>query len=282
MGRSLSDWSGPFYVRRSVKAVLRTLDHLRPPVLPPTPLVVLIYHSVGAGVSLELDIPTVEFRRQMAHLVKHTEVVSLDRALGDPAAAGTARLRVVLTFDDAYESFVSVVAPILADHGLASIVYVPTQFCDTGDDYPWLRDARAAMPKRLRPMTWDEIGAVASARNIEVGSHAHSHRPLDTLDQKEIEADLRCSIHRLRTRTGVSPRHFCYPEGRHSARDLPIVRHLFQSAVIGRGRWSGVPFNPWRIPRLPVQQSDTFASFRAALDGRMRLYDSMLRTIRRS
>ena len=73
---------------------------------------VLIYHRVGAGSGLELDLPVDRFDEQMAELADGGRVTTLDRALELLEAPEPPALDpVVVTFDDGTADFADTRSP---------------------------------------------------------------------------------------------------------------------------------------------------------------------------
>lgn len=98
---------------------------------------VLMYH----GVTLE-SLPFFnwcfllqdEFRRQMAYLHQHVDVVPLEQAF-DQVRSGRRpeRPRVCITFDDGYRNNFDVAFPVLREFGFPATVFLATSFLDTQD-----------------------------------------------------------------------------------------------------------------------------------------------------
>lgn len=253
--------------RRLIKRSLAGVDAVLPPREPPHRI--LAYHSVGAGARLELDLGTDTFEQQLSILAARYRVVPLADAVAGVEDDGAPA--VVLTFDDAYESFRSVVLPLLRDHGFPATLYVPTWYVDTGSRFPWCRDAGAERPSLLRPMTWDELAEVSADPLVTIGNHTHTHRTLPSLSPAEVVEELDVATSVFESRLGVSPEDFCYPEGRYSEADHAVVRSRFRSAVVGR-RGSGVTEDVWRLRRMVPMRSDPPGQFERMLNGADRAY----------
>jgi len=103
-------------VGRALKSSAAAVDRVR---APQPGVVVLIYHRVGAGSGLELDLPTAVFDAQMRELAASGRVATLDDALDRLAdSAATGDDPVVVTFDDGPADFVDTALPILTAHGV--------------------------------------------------------------------------------------------------------------------------------------------------------------------
>lgn len=79
-----------------------------------------------------------------------------------------------------------------------------------------------------RFMTWEQARSLAGTGNVEIGSHAHSHRPLTSLTPQEVDADLRTATEILARELGGTPRWLAYPNGNH---DDAVVERVGRSGI---------------------------------------------------
>ncbi len=141
---------------------------------------------------------------------------------------------VVFTFDDGYASVHRHAFPVLARHGFTATVFPVT--AHLGDTNRW-DDGRAEIPT-LELMTRAQVEDLAEA-GWEIGGHTHTHRPMPSLDDREVTEELARSNDILAELSGTEVRSFAYPFGLHDAR----VRHLAASVYplcleIGADRFS--------------------------------------------
>lgn len=227
----------------------------------------LIYHSVNGALPIELDLAPQMLERQLAYLAQSGQVISYDSALQHlQSGDGNPKSATVLTFDDGYLDFYTVVYPLLQRHQLSAILFVTTGFVDEGIPYPMLSYPNLA----VKPVTWEMLGEMAESGLVTLGAHTHSHPVFTEVDLERIEEELAKPIELFQERLGITPQHFCYPR----AVSRPDVEHLvsryYRSAVVGGGeRASTGGFHPYRIPRLPIRRSDGWRFFRAKVEGRM-------------
>jgi len=205
------------------------------PVLP-----VLMYHSAPeSGPGSHLAVPRGLIDRQWHALGSDgwtlrglTEALALSRA--DPAA----RI-VAVTFDDGYRDFLGI-PDLLAKHDARATLYLPTSYPDIAErgSSPWL--------------SWQETASLPG-EVVEIGSHAHAHRPLDVLPQADLDYEVRHSRQLLTDRLGAEPRSFCYPNGYSSHRVRRAVSAAGYSNACVIGRWIADPAGPsYAVPRLQV------------------------------
>ena len=167
----------------------------------------LYYHEVTAR-------QEARFRRQLDMLARSATLCGL-RDIG-PACR---RLRVALTFDDAYADTLARVTPLLAERDIPFAVFVPTGHL--GRNPGWLAD----------PAERSRVGPVADAEALRrlpelvtVGSHTVSHPVLPDLDasalRRELE-DSRLDLERILQR---SVHWISFPYGRYGQRELDACR----------------------------------------------------------
>lgn len=210
---------------------------------------VLMYHSVGSGVSLSED-PyqlTVTPARLDAQLRALRRQGLRGMSMRDLLAAGGRG--VGLTFDDGYVDFVTEAVPVLRRHGATATVYVLAG--RLGGDNAWDADAPS---KSL--MTAHQVRETAAA-GMEIGSHGLMHRHLPELDAGELEEELVASRARLAEVVGGPVDGLAYPYGDVGAREVAAARAAgYDHAVavdVGPGR---VPASRHALPRSYAGQRD--------------------------
>ena len=117
---------------------------------------------------------------------------------------------IVLTFDDGNKSDISVVAPVLREHGFGASFYI-TEGLGYHED-----------PAKERYVSWDDVRQLHEL-GFEVGNHTGSHPNMTELSRAEMHATIelierRCAQHGI-----PPPTTFVYPGWRHS---LPVVEVL--------------------------------------------------------
>jgi peptidoglycan/xylan/chitin deacetylase (PgdA/CDA1 family) len=250
-------------LRRVVKGAAVAADTVR---RPPSGVVVLIYHRVGAASGLELDLPVDVFAAQAEILAASGRVVSLGEALawlGRPDARDTdaGSDPVVVTFDDGTVDLVDHALPILERHRLPVTLYAATAFIDEGRPFPG--DGL--------PLSWRGLADACATGLVDVGSHTHGHRLLDRLPANRIDDELDRSIELIGEHLGRPPLDFAYPKAvAGSAAAEQAVRRRFRSAALGGSRPNRVGgTDPYRLARSPIQSSDGMRWFGRKLEGGM-------------
>ncbi len=123
-----------------------------------------------------------------------------------------ARRRVLLTFDDAFESFADVAWPELQRRDMHAVLFVVTDF--VGRRATW----DLPLPGRRVPhLTWNALRKLA-ADGVEIGSHSRSHTDLRRCDNVTLQRELLDSRKRLQDELGQPVHALSWPFGRCNTR----------------------------------------------------------------
>lgn len=252
-----------------VKATARAADLMRAPA---SGLVVLIYHRVGGETSVRVDLPTVMFDRQMAHLAERDAVLAIDEAVDRLSAGEDLDGKVVVTFDDGTADFVDHAMPVLDAYSIPATLYVATAHIEDRIDFP----------DDGRPASWTGLGDCVASGLVTIGSHTHRHALLDRLAAADVADELDRSIDLIGERLGVDAAHFAYPKALHPT---PIadreVRRRFRSAALAGTRANPAGADVHRLARTPIQTTDGDRWFAHKLAGGMGLEDDLRRLVNR-
>ena len=265
------------YARRAVKVASAAADRLRPHV---AGVVILLYHRVGGGSSLEIDLDAARFDEQIARVASRG-AVSLGSALERLASAAPAERApsVVVTFDDGTADFVDVALPILVRHQVAATLYLATDFVEGGN----------TVPRGARPVSWAGLRDACATGIVNIGSHTHSHRLLDRISESDAADELDRSIDLIGEHLGQTARDFAYPKAvAATAGVAELVHDRFRSAALAGTRVNPYrndggrhPTDLYRLARSPIQVSDGMQYFERKLAGGMALEDALRRAMNR-
>lgn len=178
---------------------------------------------------------------------------------------------VVLTFDDAYQNFHSIVCPLLKNFDFKATLCVPT------GEIPIQEENRKQPPIWTNGkgplMTWDEIRNARSFKTekgedlIEFIPHSVTHRYFNELEQldnpeEEFRKEVKDSKERLSVELEItidSIKLYCLPGGIGEGKDI-VERVLHDENYIGalRAQYKkGDKWNRYRIPRCePNNKND--------------------------
>jgi peptidoglycan/xylan/chitin deacetylase (PgdA/CDA1 family) len=113
-----------------------------------------------------------------------------------------------------------------------------------------------AMRPSTRPMTADEIGALARGGVMEIGAHTLTHPALPSLAPQQQEAEIRGGVVVLESILGHPIRGFAYPHGRFTEDTVRIVRDAgFAYACAGVPSRSAT-LDPFALGRVGVPDCD--------------------------
>jgi len=222
---------------------------------------IICYHSV-TEVPVKVDphkqhIPLPLFLQHLDYLQKHYRLISLSQYLD--ARRENRRLphhSAVLTFDDGFADFYSVVAPELNRRKIPATVFVITdrasgRFVQNGESF----------------LTWDQIRELA-AKGMEIGSHSCSHPRLTDLSVDEITRELGDSREALATCVGHSRIPLSYPFGQMSGGVDGQAEALgYTCAIANDAGPNSDTRNLYELSRTVIASDDDVATFAARISG---------------
>lgn len=247
----------------------------------PTGVPVLMYHGISAGRGMEGKAAYFEtrtsperFATQMRFLKTNGfRAVSLETAICELESHGNQRT-IAITFDDGYADFLEQAFPVLQDCGMTATVFLPTAYI--GDKPRAFKSAVC--------LTWSQVREL-SAAGICFGSHTRHHPQLRDVDVATMRNELFSSKAEIEDALGRPVRCFSYPYAFPATESTFVTR--LRAALTECGYKGGVTtiigtarpgMDPLFLPRLPVNDFDDAALFRAKLEGG---YD-WLRTVQRT
>ncbi len=222
-------------------------------------LLVLCYHAVSETWPAALAISSGRLERQLRFL--------LDRgyrgATFSDALAGNSHDRtLVVTFDDAYRSTLTVGKPVLDRMGVPGTVFVPTAYPSTDSPMLWPGiDGWIDGPHEheLVPMSWEELGRLA-ADGWEIGSHTVTHPLLTRCGDGDLQRELAGSRQVCTDALGVPCRSIAYPYGDVDQRVVRAAQAAgYEAAAALPARWHQPRALEW--PRVGVYRIDTLPRF---------------------
>lgn len=225
---------------------------------------VLMYHNFGevppAGDPEGLFVSPAAFRAQL-DLLRRQGWRALRLAEFQAALDGapTPRKSYLVTIDDGHESVVSIGAPILAEAGVPSVLFVPPGVL--GGPITWNPDYGA---ERLSAPA--EIAALADT-GMEVGVHGFDHTRMLGMDAEQLHRNVVRARDEVAAITGTVPRSFAYPFGTHD-RD---ARRALAEAGFSVGFAVAREHGRFAVDRVYVKRTDSPALFRFKLSLAYRL-----------
>ncbi len=245
----------------------------------PSKIPVLMYHSIDDTGSV-ISISTRVFKKHLQYLKDHGfETVSLDEYFNTPASQ-TAN-KVLITFDDGYQSLFSQALPILKEFSYKATVFLVTDY--VGKNAEWIiRDQQIILDKlvaqlafskeemeaevrklkelsKSKLLSWDEIREMEK-HGFEFQSHSHTHPFVSVISVDEIKFELEQSKSILEENLNKKVSAFAYPytDCNHPQVTELLAKIDYQGAFIGdqfpRGNHIG---SNYQIIRLPLWEEST-------------------------
>lgn len=223
------------------------------------PIPILLYHSV----SDEPTEPTAPFAVSPAMFASHMDAVK-DRGLRCLTVTEYVQALpdvddnvALVTFDDGYLDFATNAAPIMAERGISSTVYVTTGFLAGNVGRP-------ADPM----MEWSQLREL-EAMGVEVGAHSHSHFQMDTLSNDQMLDELTKPKDLLEQATGKRVETFAYPHGYNGPRVRKLTKKAGYSSGAGvRNAFSHAQDDVFNLARLTVMSDTPLSTIESWLDGK--------------
>jgi peptidoglycan/xylan/chitin deacetylase (PgdA/CDA1 family) len=202
---------------------------------------VLMYHDVAVRPSRADDPFTVSASLFSEHLAALKELGWKTGLVSDIPSQRTGKLAkaAYLTFDDAFESFGSVVAPSIEEFDAKATVFVPTSYLGRRAEWPFGGDSAENSVMSLESLR------DLDPNRIEIGGHGHQHLQSDLLSSATLRNEFRESREILEQGLGRSVTSMAYPCGYHDRRARRIARqegytHACEVGLglhaVGRGR----------------------------------------------
>jgi len=170
---------------------------------------------------------------------------------------------VIITFDDGYRDVLVNAMPILEKYGFRATVFLATG----------LMGSRSSKFDGKDFLDWEDVRGLRK-RGIAFGSHTVNHLKLENLHVSEMEVEIVNSKNEIESRLGESVEAFSYPYAFPEGKEA-FLEEFFE--VIGRcGYRFGVTTvigrvkngdNPLALKRIPVNEYDDTALFKAKLEG---------------
>jgi peptidoglycan/xylan/chitin deacetylase (PgdA/CDA1 family) len=219
-------------------------------------LAILAFHKIGepppGGWETWNYIPEATFAGYLSYLRENDwQVLDLAAFLRGLAKPDTLPERAaLLTFDDGYQSMLTVTLPWLRRFGFPAVLFVPTGFIGR----------RNAFDDGIEPeeaiCDWDELRELERC-GVSVQSHGVTHRPFSELDSDEQEEELVRSKTLLEAGLGKVIEVLAYPYGDCGVNPQALNQMLkqagYRAACLYGGGPSPLPVADWyRLPRLAM------------------------------
>jgi peptidoglycan/xylan/chitin deacetylase (PgdA/CDA1 family) len=228
-------------------------------------LPILMYHKVSETKSDDLTITAALLERQLQYLADHgyTSISAGQLCAYIDTAAPLPPKPVLITFDDAYDSHASIVAPLLVRLSCKAIFFVSSRFI--GATNQW--DGGGERILSVQDLKY------LDSTVVEIGLHSARHKSFGSMTAEEIEDDIRACVLLLKENTIPFVPLFSYPYGKRP-KDIAVYRRMtsaFDAAGIKLAfrignRVNKLPIrNRFEVKRITVEGTDSMWAFRTKL-----------------
>jgi peptidoglycan/xylan/chitin deacetylase (PgdA/CDA1 family) len=219
---------------------------------------VLMYHNFGevppAGDPERLFVSVETFRAHLDLLRRGGwRALTLDEFTATLDGAPAPRKSYLITIDDGHESVLSTAAPILAEAGIPSVLFVP----------PGVLGG----PVKWNPVYADEqlsgkadIATLAGT-GMAVGVHGYDHTRMFEMDSAELYRNVVRARDEVAEMMGGTPRSFAYPFGTHDRDARQALEDAGYTVSFAVAREHG----RFAVDRVYVKGTDSLAVFRFKL-----------------
>lgn len=170
---------------------------------------------------------------------------------------GPWKKKLVITFDDGYQDFVTNALPILHEHRATATVFLVTGML--GERASW---NKSGADERL--MSEEDVRSI-KAHGISLGSHTATHANLTLLDHKEVRRQLKDSSDKL-AQLGETFYAFSYPWGQWTSGIADTVREEGYECALAVGEKTRlIAFNTHCLPRITMGRAIDSKRFQTLL-----------------
>ncbi len=208
---------------------------------------VLCYHTIVTTTTGTYQTGLTSFKEQMAYLYSNNyTTLSLEQFRKIINSETTVPSKpILLTFDDCYSDFYSIVYPILKKYGMKA-----TQFAVSN----WVGASGR--------MTKSQINEIAQ-NNIDVQNHTDNHSYLTQQTYAQQYAAINNAAVAIKSLTGKSVTALAYPYGAYDNNSLTVLANL--SYTMGFTVSSGLCTSSntkYKLPRICMIDTDTLTTFK--------------------
>lgn len=193
----------------------------------------------------------------------------------------TARINILITFDDGYASWETVALPVLSKYNLKALFFINSGLIDSARDRAkvtsFMREQLHITPREA--LSWEGVKKLHVAGHT-IGGHARTHKNLASIDGEEVEQEIRTDKVRIEEQLGVKITDFAYPFGtekhvNETARAVArAVGYTHAYTAISRFVTKKETFS---IPRMCIETDLTPSALKRWISGAYDLFDMIKR-----
>lgn len=219
---------------------------------------ILAYHKIQDSFDLGISYTKVnQFEKQVKFLFENGYSTSSFNEYLDEERTNSKR--VIITFDDAYESVFENAYPILKKYNFTATLFVITKFVGTLNKWDYhFKEFRS------RHLDWKQINLLAK-EGWEVGSHTVSHPSLALCSSNQIWYELKHSKEVIENKLNKSVNIISYPFGKFNHKIINFVKKAGYQAGCTLGSNFTQKHYPYALCRRSVYVMEPFSVFKLKL-----------------
>ncbi|MBN2093625.1 polysaccharide deacetylase family protein [candidate division KSB1 bacterium] len=224
---------------------------------------ILVYHKIDPRLEWGITrVSPTQFERHIEFLARSGYQTISFYDLFQKDFTNPNQKKIILTFDDAYQSIYQFAFPILNKYKFSASLFIISDF--VGRHNRW--DINLGW-RKFKHLEWKEINSLVQA-GWELGSHSSTHPDLRRCSEDRLCQELAHSKHEIQKETGQEPLIFSYPFGRYNVRIIQCTKDVgYQGACTMHYHPPDRELDPYQLPRQGVYWWDTLPDFRAKLTG---------------
>ena len=243
---------------------------------------ILMYHSIGGGLNLELDIDKNIFLKQIEYIQKKGEIISLKDSIKflNQKNKKNDKNYFVLTFDDGYSNFYNNVFHELEKRSIPATLFPALEFIEKPKKRPLIKIFSSNSWDMVKPLTKKQLIEISKSKFISIGCHGYFHKNYSALTSKEIDEDLEKSKDWFIKFMKLAPEIFCYPMGYSNKISEEIIKDKFLLGL--KADYSNKDMNIYKkeaYPRLPILKSDGMFWFKIKINGYLYRENQIIRKL---
>lgn len=223
---------------------------------------ILTYHGIELSPTNSYNVSLSNFEKQIKFIIKRYNVISLSQYLNNlenriPFPCDT----IIITIDDGFRNFYEYVYPILKRFQIPATCFIITsKVGNLTGNY----------------MNWDELKEIAKDGLITIGAHSVTHKSLPTLNDVNLQHEIRDSKHMIENNLGIPVIYFSYPYG--TLRDFDdrceryIKKNGYRLAFTSISGCNSLDVNPFELRRSKIEWGDGLPTFEKMLVGALDIW----------
>lgn len=223
---------------------------------------ILTYHGIELSPTNSYNVSLSNFEKQIDYIYKKYNVISLPQYINNLEKKRSFPINtIIITFDDGFRNFYEYAYPILKKYQIPATCFIITsKVGNLKGNY----------------MNWDELKEVAMDGLITIGAHSVTHKSLPSLNDVNLQHEIRDSKHMLENNLGIAVTYFSYPFG--TLRDFDdrceryIKQYGYRLAFTSISGCNSLNVNPFELRRSKIEWGDGLPTFEKILVGALDIW----------